>query len=72
MSGSVATPDAGQTKAGRGRRLRDWAEYGSNKVALSAHVIGWYTDDLSLPDHRYRLITIKRARGGREALEAQP
>ncbi len=26
LQGPVATPDAGQAKAGQGRRLRDWAE----------------------------------------------
>src|SRR6478735_152582 len=70
--GSVATPDVGQAKAGQGRWLCGYAEQGSNEVALSAHVIRWYTDNLLLPDHRHCLITRKRLRGGREALEAQP
>ena len=39
---------------------------------LSAHIIRWCADNLSLADHCHSLIAGNRPRGGREALEAQP
>jgi hypothetical protein len=58
--GSVATADVGRAKAGRGRWSCGYAEQGSNEVALSPHVIRWCAHNLSLADHRHRLIARKR------------
>jgi hypothetical protein len=70
LGGSVATADVDRAKTRRERCLCSYAEQGSNEVALSAHVIRWCTYDLSLADHRHRLIACDRLVGRDEALEA--
>jgi hypothetical protein len=58
--GSVANPDIGHTRTRIDLRSAGRAEERGNEVALSAHVIRWCTDNLSLPDHRHGLVARNR------------
>jgi hypothetical protein len=60
FDGSVANPDIGHTRTGKDLRSGGRAEENCNEVALSAHVIRWCMDNLSLAEHRHGLVACNR------------